>query len=104
MTRTILAITTGLLVAAALVGSGTPARALGAAASPTHAAQSVARPLAAVSESVAMYALPVPTIGGVDLGDCVGLPILWILAGEDWWRIDPGSIVVEAPASVVAFA
>ena len=57
---------------------------------------------------VATYALATPTIGSVDLLDCVGFPVGFpiYLSGllRAGWSVDPGSIAVDVPAPVFALA
>jgi hypothetical protein len=109
MKRTILAVTATGLMALALMGAmGTPTRDSCTTGSCPPAEPGLAGPAAGASAGLATSALAPPTIGSVDLLDCVGFPVgfpvylrslLW--AG---WSIDPGSIVVDVPAPSYALA
>ena len=109
MKRTILAATaTGLVALALLGGTGAPTRHCCTTGSCPPAEPALADPAGGASVGMATYALATPTIGSVDLLDCVGFPVGFPiyqggLLGVGW-RIDPGSIVVGFPASPFALA
>jgi len=109
MKRTILAAAATGLMAMALLGvTGAPARHICATGSCPPAKPALAAPARGVSVGSATYALAMPTIGSVDLLDCVGFPVgfpiyLRGLLGAGW-SIDPGSIVVDVPAPSYALA
>jgi hypothetical protein len=100
----IAAAATGLMAMAVLGGTGAPARLSCTTESCPPAKPALAGPTEGARVGVATYALAMPTIGSVDLLDCVGFPIyLRGLLGAGW-RIDPGSIVVDVPAPSYALA
>ncbi len=109
MKRTILAaVATGLVAMAMLGGTAGPPRHHCLTGSCTPVRPALAAPAGGGSVGLATYALATPTIGSVDLLDCVGFPVgfpiyLRGLLGAGW-SIDPGSIAVDVPAPGFALA
>jgi hypothetical protein len=109
MKRTILAaVATGLVATAMLGGTWGPPRHHCPTGSCTPVRPALAAPAGGGSVALATYALAAPTIGSVDLLDCVGFPVgfpiyLKGLLGTGW-SIDSGSIAIDVPAPVFALA
>jgi hypothetical protein len=105
MKRTILAVTATGLMALALMGAmGTPTRDSCTTGSCPPAEPGLAGPAAGASAGLATYALATPTIGSVDLLDCVGFPIFRMGIYRFGWSIDPGSFAVGVPAPLYLWA